>query len=212
MYCVILNLGSSTIALGEIRIYENKMQNQYKETLLKFYNREKRMPTYSEMMKLFGFKSKNAVARIVEKLIDAGMVTKDSLGRLLPASSFNEVPLLGLVKAGFPSPGEDVLETTMNIDNFLIQRKDRTYILEVDGDSMIEAHIADGDMVIAERTDTAKDGEIVIAEVDGEFTMKYFRKEGNKVWLQPANKNFKPIYPENDLQIRAVVRGVIRKY
>lgn len=164
------------------------------------------------MTKLFGFKSKNAVARLVEKLIDAGMVTKDSLGRLLPTSSFSEVPLLGLVKAGFPSPGEDVLETTMNIDNFLIQKKDKTYILEVDGDSMIDAHIADGDLVIAERTDTAKDGEIVIAEVDGEFTMKYFKKSSNKVWLEPANKKFKPIYPENDLQIRAVVKGVIRKY
>jgi repressor LexA len=184
----------------------------YKNILQKFYEREKRMPSYSEMTNLFGFKSKNAVARLVDKLIDAGMVTKDSLGRLLPTNSFNEVPLLGLVKAGFPSPGEDVLETTMNIDNFLIQKKDKTYILEVDGDSMIDAHIADGDLVIAERTNSAKDGEIVIAEVDGEFTMKYFRKSDSKVWLEPANKKFKPIYPENDLQIRAVVKGVIRKY
>ncbi len=188
------------------------MENDYKNILLRFYEREKRMPTYSEMTKLFGFKSKNAVARLVDKLIDAGMVAKDSLGRLLPTSSFTETPLLGLVKAGFPSPGEDVLETTMNIDNFLIQKKDKTYILEVDGDSMIDAHIADGDMVIAERTDVAKDRQIVIAEVDGEFTMKYFRKEGSKVWLEPANKNFKPIYPENDLKICAVIKGVIRKY
>ncbi len=188
------------------------MQNDYKNILLKFYDRERRMPTYSEMLKLFGFKSKNAVARLVDKLIDAGMVTKDSLGRLLPASAFNETPILGLVKAGFPSPGEDVLETTINIDNFLIQKKDKTFIMEVDGESMIEAHIADGDMVIAERADNAKDGEIVIAEIDGEFTMKYFRKKGDKVWLEPANKLFKPMYPENDLQIRAIVRGVIRKY
>lgn len=188
------------------------MEKDYKHILLSFYDREKRMPTYSEMTKLFGFKSKNAVARIVHKLIDAGMVTKDSLGRLLPASSFTETPLLGLVKAGFPSPSEDILETTMNIDNFLIQKKDKTYILEVDGDSMIDAHIADGDLVIAERADTAKDGQIIIAEVDGEFTMKYFRKRGSKVWLEPANKKFKPIYPEHDLQIRAIVKGVIRKY
>jgi len=164
------------------------------------------------MMKLFGFKSKNAVARLVDKLIDAGFVTKDPLGRIVPTASFTEVPLLGLVKAGFPSPGEDVLETTMNIDSYLIDKKDSTYILEVDGDSMIDAHIANGDMVIAERTEYAKDGQIVIAEVDGEFTMKYFRKQGDKVWLEPANKNFKPIYPTVDLQVRAVVRGVIRKY
>jgi SOS regulatory protein LexA len=186
--------------------------SEYKNKLSNFYSSWNRMPTYTEMMKLFDFKSKNAVARLVEKLVDAGIVDKDPLGRLVPTDSFSDVPLLGLVKAGFPSPTEDVLETTINLNNFLIQKKDSTYILEVDGDSMIDAHIADGDMVIAERTNTAHDGQIVIAEVDGEFTMKYFRKEGNKVWLEPANKDFKNIYPENDLQIRAIVKGVIRKY
>ena len=170
------------------------------------------MPTYTEMMKIFGFKSKNAVARLVEKLVDAGIVDKDPLGRLVPTDSFSDVPLLGLVKAGFPSPSEDVLETTINLNNFLIQKKDKTYILEVDGDSMIDAHIADGDMVVAERTEFARDHDIVIAEVDGEFTMKYFRKLGDKVWLEPANKDFDNIYPENDLKICAIVRGVIRKF
>jgi repressor LexA len=58
----------------------------------------------------------------------------------------------------------------------------------------------------------AKDGQIVIAEVDGEYTMKYFKKSGDKVWLEPANKNFKPIYPKHDLKITAVVKAVIRKY
>jgi repressor LexA len=188
------------------------MDTDHKNKLVSFYQREKRMPTYSEMMRLFGFKSKNAVYRLVEKLMDAGLVAKDQLGRLLPTDSLTEVPLLGLVKAGFPAEASELVETTMNIDTFLIQKKESTYILEVDGDSMIDAHIADGDMVIAERTNTARDGQIVIAEVDGEFTMKFFRKEGNKVWLEPANKNFKPIYPTTDLQIRAVVKGVIRKY
>ena len=188
------------------------MESNYKNKLVSFYERERRMPSYTEMMSLFGFKSKNAVYRLVEKLMDAGMVTKDHLGRILPTSALTEVPILGLVKAGFPSPSEDVMETTINLDNFLIQKKDSTYILEVDGDSMIDAHIADGDMVIAERTENARDGQIVIAEVDGEFTMKYFRKEGTKVWLEPANKNFKPIYPEHSLHVRAVIKGVVRKY
>ncbi len=188
------------------------METDYKKILVKFYGSEKRMPTYSEMMSLFGFKSKNAVARIVNKLIDAGLITKDPLGRIVPNSSLTETPMVGLVKAGFPSPSEDLMETTINIDNYLIKKKDSTYIFEVDGDSMIDAHIADGDLVVAERTETAKDGEIVIAEVDGEFTLKYFRKDGNKVWLQPANKNFKPIHPINDLKIKAIVKGVIRKY
>ncbi len=186
--------------------------HEYKNKLSSFYDSYNRMPTYTEMMQIFGFKSKNAVSRLVDKLMDAGLVDKDKLGRLIPTNILSEVPILGLVKAGFPSPSEDVLETTINLNNFLIQKKESTYLLEVDGDSMIDAHIADGDMVIAERTEHARDGQIVIAEVDGEYTMKYFRKEGSKVWLEPANKNFKPIYPENDLQIRAIIKGVIRKY
>ena len=188
------------------------MHDDYKTQLVSFYGRERRMPSYSEMMRLFGFKSKNAVYRLVEKLRDAGIVDKDPLGRLVPTNLLTETPMLGFVKAGFPSASEALTETTMNIDSFLIQKKDSTYILEVDGDSMIDAHIADGDLVIAERAEQAKDGQIVIAEVDGEYTMKYFRKAGNKVWLEPANKKFKPIYPTTDLQIRAIVKGVIRKY
>ncbi len=188
------------------------MDNNIKEKLVRFYGEEKRMPSYSEMMDLFGYKSKNAVYRLVEKLMDAGLVAKDAIGRLLPTPALTEVPLLGLVKAGFPAEADTLMETTINLDNFLIRKKDSTYILEVDGDSMIEAHIADGDLVIAERAETARDGDIVIAEVDGEFTMKYLRKKGDKSWLEPANKNFKPIYPERDLTIRAIVRGVIRKY
>jgi len=170
------------------------------------------MPTYTEMMKLFGFKSKNAVYRVVDKLREAGIVAKDHLGRLMPNKSFEEVPMLGLIKAGFPARADEELRDTMSIDDFLIQKKEATYLFEVDGDSMIDAHIADGDMVVAERTNKAKDGQIVIAEVDGEWTMKYFRQKGEKVWLEPANKNFQPIYPEQELKIAAIVKGVVRKY
>jgi SOS regulatory protein LexA len=183
----------------------------YKNKLVSFYQREKRMPSYSEMAALFGFKSKNAVNRVVEKLIEAGFVTKDRLGRLLPATPLTEVPLLGFVKAGFPAPGETIDET-LDLDAFLIPKKDKTFLLTVDGDSMIDAHIEKGDLVIAEQSETAKDGEIVIAEVDGEFTMKYFKQKNGKVWLEPANKNYEPIYPEQSLNVRAIVKGVIRKY
>ena len=190
------------------------MFNDYKNKLQSFYQAKKRMPSYSEMMALFGFKSKNAVYRLVQKLIDAGEVTKDAMGHLIPSVTFTEIPILGSVKAGFPSATEEMLENTINLNDFLIKRKEATYLVEVDGDSMIDAHIADGDMVIAERATSAKDGQIVIANVDGEFTMKYFKQnpKTGKVWLEPANKNFEPIYPENDLQVIAVIKGVVRKY
>lgn len=180
---------------------------------MQFYQRERRMPTYSEMMRLFGFKSKNAVYRVVEKLVEAGVVAKDRLGRLVPSELMNEIPLVGSVKAGFPSAVEEV-QDFVDIGDFLIPRKGTTYLVRVDGNSMIDAHIADGDLVIAERVENyqPKDKEIVIAEVDGETTLKYFRKDGAKVWLDPANKAFKPIHPTTSLEVRAIVKGVIRKY
>jgi len=192
------------------------MRNLYQTKLESFYSQNKRMPTYSEMMKLFGFKSKNAIFRIVEKLVEAGLVAKDHLGRLVPTKTFAEdavsVPMLGLVTAGFPATVEEELADMVNLDDLLIEKKASTYLLEVDGDSMIDAHIEKGDMVLVERTNQAKDGQIVIAEVDGEFTMKYFRKDGDKVWLEPANKNYQPIYPVHSLNINAVLKAVIRKY
>ncbi len=192
------------------------MRNERQDKIESFYSANKRMPTYSEMMKLFGFKSKNAVARVVEKLAEAGLVAKDHLGRLVPTQSFEEnigsVPMLGFVTAGFPASVEEELADRVNLDDLLIEKKATTYMLEVDGDSMIDAHIEKGDMVLVERANQAKDGQIVIAEVDGEFTMKYFRKEGGKVWLEPANKNYQPIYPVHSLNINAVLKAVIRKY
>ncbi len=187
------------------------MHNQYKSELESFYSDNKRMPTYSEMMKLFGYRSKNAVFKLVEKLIEAGLVAKDKLGRLVPSDSFGEIPMAGLVKAGPPSD-VDELSDTVDLDDFLIGKKELTYMLEVDGDSMIEAHIEEGDHVLVERAQNAKDGEIVIAEVDGEYTMKYLREKGNKKWLEPANKNYQPIYPEQSLNVLGIVKAVIRKY
>jgi repressor LexA len=188
------------------------MQNIYKTKLESFYTQNKRMPTYSEMLKLFGFKSKNAVFKIVKKLMEAGLVAKDYLGRLIPTKSFGEVPMLGFVTAGFPATVEEELADTVNLDDMLVGKKELTFMLEVDGDSMIDAHIEKGDRVLVEKTNQAKDGQIVIAEVDGEFTMKYFREKGNKKWLEPANKNYQPIYPEHSLNINAVLKAVIRKY
>ena len=188
------------------------MRNIYQTKIETFYSQNKRMPSYSEMMKLFSFKSKNAVFKVVKKLMEAGLVAKDHLGRLIPSKLFGEVPMLGLVTAGFPATVEEELADTVNLDDLLVKNKALTYLLEVDGDSMIDAHIEKGDLVIVERANQAKDGQIVIAEVDGEFTMKYFRQEGNKIWLEPANKNYQPIYPKHSLNINAVLKAVIRKY
>lgn len=186
--------------------------NDYKKKIINFYKSTRRMPSYAEIMTILGFKSKNAVYKLVNKLVSEGALDKDSKGRLVPNKLFGEVPVLGLVEAGFPTPAEEEFVDTMSIDDYLIENKESTYLLEVKGDSMIDAGIQEGDLVIAERRNNAKDGEIVIAEVDGGWTMKYFRKKDSQIYLEPANKNFKNIYPEQDLRIAAVVKGVVRKY
>ncbi|MBX4189282.1 transcriptional repressor LexA [Candidatus Parcubacteria bacterium] len=184
----------------------------YKDKIIAFYHREKRMPDYAEIMRLLGFKSKNAVFKLVQKLVEEGVVKKDAKGKLIPTHSLDEVPLLGLVEAGFPSAADQETLDTMSIDDYLIEHKEASYLLEVKGDSMIDAGIQEGDLVLAERRGEPKDGDIVIAEVDGGWTMKYYRKRAGKVYLEPANKKYKNIYPESDLRVAAIVRGVIRKY
>lgn len=186
--------------------------NDYKNKILGFYQAHKRMPSYTEIMKLVGFKSKNAVYKLVERLRDEGIVSKDATGRLIPSMTFNEVPLLGLVEAGFPTDVESQTLDTIDVNEYLFEHKEISYLLRVKGDSMIDAGIQEGDLVLAEKGKPAKPGDIVIAYVDGGWTMKYLRKKGNGFYLEPANKNYDPIYPEQELDIAAVVRGVVRRY
>ncbi len=187
---------------------------QYRDEMAAFYRKNKRMPTFSELMTLWGYKTKSAVNYKLEQMIDAGLVRKDKTGRLIPYKMEEEagLPLLGLVEAGFPSPAEEELLDVMSFDEYLTPNKESSYILKVKGDSMIDAGIREGDMVIVERRASYKVGQIVIANVDGEYTMKYYRKNGDKVYLEPANERYKPIYPKESFRIEAVVTAVVRKY
>ncbi len=181
-------------------------------SLIRFYRKHKRMPSYSEMVRLWGFKSKYAAQYVVRKLIREGVVGKDRQGHIVPKKIYGEVKVLGVVEAGWPSPAEEELIDTMSLDEYLIENKEATYLLRVKGDSMVDAGIQQGDLVIVERTNTPKVGRIVIAEVDGEWTMKYLRQGKNGLYLEAANRAYKPIYPKEDLKVVAVVKGVIRKY
>ena len=122
------------------------------------------------------------------------------------------VRMLGSVEAGFPSPADEELVDTISLDDLLIQNRNATFLLRVSGDSMINAGIMPGDMVIVDKSQTPKSGDIVIAQVDGEWTMKYLRKRGDKVMLVAANPKYQPITPKNELKISGVVTAVVRKY
>jgi SOS-response transcriptional repressor LexA len=120
--------------------------------------------------------------------------------------------VLGFIAAGWPSPAEEELLDTMTLDEFLIENRDATYMLKVEGDSMKDAGIVSGDIVLVERTTNHKAGDIVVAEVDEEWTVKFLRKNRTGFYLEAANKDYSPIYPTSHLNVAAVVKAVIRKY
>ena len=180
-----------------------------------FHARERRMPSYAEAAKLFGYKSKDSAFKLVQKLVATGAVDRSRNGKLLPKTFIPAdagIKLLGLVEAGFPTPAEETDLDHITLDDWLIDNKNASFMLKVKGDSMMDAGIRAGDYVIVERTDKAKTGQIVIAEVDGAWTMKYLRRDARGFYLEPANPDFKIIRPKHDLSISAVVRSVIRKY
>ncbi|MBU0545746.1 transcriptional repressor LexA [Patescibacteria group bacterium] len=184
----------------------------YKKKIIKFYYDHKRMPSYSEIMHLVGFKSKNAVFKLVKKLVEDGFLLKDKSGRLLPSKLYGDVRVLGTVEAGFPSPAEEELSDTMTMDEYLIENREATFMLKVSGDSMKDAGIMPGDLVLVERGREPAEGDIVIAEVDKNWTMKYFRKKSGMIYLQAANEKYKDIVPTEELKIAAIVKAVVRKY
>jgi SOS-response transcriptional repressor LexA len=173
------------------------MDSYHLQKIRAFYRSRKRMPSYSELMAVVGFRSKNAVFKLVERCVQRQWLEKDATGKLLPGRHFHDLRMLA---------------DTITLDELLIRNKEATYLLKVNGDSMNEAGILPGDYLIVERGVTPRDGDIVIAQVDHEWTMKYFRRRGRKVFLEAANKHYQPIHPTQELQIAAVVRGVVRQY
>lgn len=177
-----------------------------------FFREQKRLPSYQEMCDLFHFASKKASYDLAAKLIQAGIITKDEKGKLVPKKMFLPLPVLGSIQAGYPMPAEQQIIDTLSFDQYLIDQPETSYILKVSGDSMIEAGIHPGDIVVIDSAKRVREGDIVVANVDNEWTLKYLRKDKGKVFLVPANKRYKPIMPRSSLSVAGVVVSVIRKY
>lgn len=182
------------------------------QSLRDFYRAHKRLPTYCEALGMWHVASKNAVHKIMHRLISQGLLTKDSLGKMMPCDCFFETALLGQVPAGFPVPDPSDLSDTLSIDQYLIEKPGSSFLLKVSGDSLKDAGILIGDLAIIERTTHVRENDIVLARVDGEWTLKRYSKKGNVVMLMPANDAYKPIIPKEELSIYGVIKGVVRKY
>ena len=177
-----------------------------------FFETHKRVPSYQEMCDLWGFASKRASFEFAKKLINAGVLEKDSKGKLVLKDISLSLPLLGSIPAGLPQPAEDYPLEAVSINDYIVNKPQESYLLRVIGDSMIDAGIHDGDYVVIERRQEAHDGDIVVAIIDGQYTLKYFRKSNGIVHLEAANRKYRPFFPDESLIIWGVVISVIRKY
>lgn len=121
--------------------------------------------------------------------------------------------IVGSVVAGFPSPAEQYVEPPLDINAYLIKRREASFLMHVDGDSMRDAAILDGDVIVVDRSLRPANGDIIVAAVDGDFTVKYYRKDKDGVRLEPANPDFPVICmkPGQQLQYFGKVVGVVRK-
>jgi len=177
-----------------------------------FFQENRRMPSYQEMLDLLSVRSKSVVHFWVNKLMASGLLEKDDKGHLSLTRRSFAIPMVGSVQAGFPSPEEEVLGDIISLDEYLINYPETSFLLQVSGDSMIEEGIMPGDLVIVEKGREPKNGDIVIAEVDGEWTLKYFRREGKSVVLEAANPRYPIIRAKSELRVGGVVTAVIRRY
>ncbi|HYL98823.1 MAG TPA: transcriptional repressor LexA [Blastocatellia bacterium] len=197
-------------------------QKEVYDFLCRYIEAQRYAPTIAEIQAHFGLSSPASVHQLLTALEHEGLITRvkhASRGieivreKQAAAEQAPDIPLLGLVAAGRPI--EAILNNeTLSIPEDMLGRG-RTFALRVRGDSMIDEHIADGDFIIVESRQTAANGEMVVALVDGaEATVKRFYLEGDQVRLEPANPSYQPIIvrPANRVSIQGVVVGVIRKY
>ncbi len=176
-------------------------------------------PSMREIGEKFGIRSTNGVEGHLAALARSGLITREkgkSRGISLQARvrPVAPVPVLGRVAAGAPvlSPENREGEVLVDLSVFSLRSSQNLFALKVKGESMIDAHILDGDTLLARVQATAQNGDIVVALVDGEATVKRFFAEKNRVRLQPENSAMKPIYVDRgEFRIIGRAVGVIRK-
>lgn len=190
------------------------MENDAKHLarLQDYYADHSVLPPYSTIMGLLGFKSKSPVAALIARLKLQGYLESTPERRLKPGKRFFERPIFDSVRAGMPSMADDTSYDTLTIDEYLISHPSNTVLVTVKGDSMIDAGIMPGDTVIVEKRGPANVGDMVIAIVDNEFTLKTLGKEKGQFILIPANPAYPVIRPQGGLEIFGIVIGQFRKY
>ncbi|MCC6302189.1 MAG: LexA family transcriptional regulator [Gammaproteobacteria bacterium] len=185
---------------------------QYLTRLQDYYARHQVLPSYAGIGELIGMRSKASVASLVLRLKGEGFLESAPGQRLRPGARFFERAFAESVPAGLPSPAADTRPDNVTIDKYLVKNPSNTVLIRVKGDSMMDAGIHSDDIVVVEKRGSAKVGEIVVAIVDNEFTLKRLGQEKGRYILKPENKAYPVIRPQGALEIFGVVVGQFRKY
>jgi len=185
---------------------------QYVARLRDYYARHRVLPSYAGVGALVGLSSKASVAEMVLRLKAEGFLESTPDRRLKPGRRFFERSVAESVRAGLPAAAADVVPDTLTIDEYLVSKPSKSILIKVKGDSMVDVGIHDGDVVVVEKRATANVGEIVVAILDNEFTLKRLSREKGRVVLRPENKAYPVIRPKGDFEIFGVVVGLFRKY
>lgn len=189
--------------------------HQHLLKLRDLYVADRALPSsLARMAEVLGFRSANAALKLRDRLCAAGILRKGPGGKVLPTERFFALPVMDAsVRAGMPDAVEpQSWSDTMALESFLVKRPSKTVLLKVRGDSMRDAGILDGDLAIVERAKQAREGQIVVAVIDGAYTLKELRYEGKRPVLMPHNPEHKPIRPQSDLEIYGIFRGLARSH
>jgi len=186
-------------------------QKTFFEKLKSEYGKEP-LPSFEKIATEFNFKHKNSVWQYFNKLKEADLVREINNKFFINPDMFGAILFDSPVKAGFPSPAEDSIERRVSLDSMFNIDAPSTFMFKVSGDSMIDLGIYEGDMVIVKRCASASDGDVILACVDGDYTLKTFRNKNGKVFLEAANKKYPIIIPERELTIFGIVTGSVRRF
>lgn len=178
-----------------------------------YWKRHQAFPSMAKLCEVVGLASTSSVFALVGRLVDAGFLERVE-GRIAPTKRFFARPILGSVRAGQPEPeSPEAPDAVLTIDDYLIDDPNRTVLCRVRGDSMKDAGLLDGDLVVVERNAPTSPGDIVVAVVDGEMTVKTLRRTRGGSWfLEAANPAYEPIHPAGSLEIVGVVTGSFRRH
>ena len=177
-----------------------------------YWKQHQAFPAMAKMCPVVGLASSSSIFALVGRLTEAGYLVRVE-GRIAPARKFFARPLLGPVRAGLPQPAAQSEPDVITLDDYLIDEPNRTALHRVRGDSMRDVGILDGDLVAVENNAPSSPGDIVLAVVDEEMTVKTLRRDpdGGAYFLEAANPAFEPIRPKSSLEILGVVVSVARR-